>query len=60
MLQSLEKALTEVQRIDTKVQSTLDIKKQNLQREEEKHKELVKGMEEVSYNNCGATPYDFM
>ncbi|XP_066470739.1 structural maintenance of chromosomes protein 2 [Tiliqua scincoides] len=48
VLHSLEEALAEVQRTDTKVQSTLDIKKQNLQSEEKKHKELVKSMEEDS------------
>lgn len=48
VLHSLEEALAEVQRTDTKVQSTLDIKKQNLQSEEEKRKGLVKCMEEVS------------
>ncbi|XP_060093143.1 structural maintenance of chromosomes protein 2 [Heteronotia binoei] len=48
MLRSLDNALTEVQRLDIKVQSTLDIKKQNLQNEEKKHKELVKNMEEDS------------
>ncbi|KAH0628379.1 hypothetical protein JD844_009458 [Phrynosoma platyrhinos] len=48
VLHSLEEALAEVQRTDTKVQSTLDIKKQNLQSEEKKHKELVKCMEEDS------------
>ncbi|XP_062984602.1 structural maintenance of chromosomes protein 2 [Elgaria multicarinata webbii] len=48
VLHSLEEALAEVQRTDTKVQSTLDIKKQNLQGEEKKHKELVKCMEEDS------------
>ncbi|KAL8203024.1 UNVERIFIED_CONTAM: Structural maintenance of chromosomes protein 2 [Gekko kuhli] len=48
VLHSLEDALTEVQRLDIKVQSTLDIKKQNLQNEEKKHKELVKNMEEDS------------
>uniref|UniRef100_A0A670KBF2 Structural maintenance of chromosomes 2 n=1 Tax=Podarcis muralis TaxID=64176 RepID=A0A670KBF2_PODMU len=48
VLHSLEEALAEVQRTDTKVQSTLDIKKQNLQSEEEKRKGLVKCMEEDS------------
>lgn len=51
MLHSLEEALAEVQRTDTKVQSTLDIKKQNLQSEEKKHKELIKSMEDVSNKN---------
>ncbi|KAJ6658253.1 hypothetical protein lerEdw1_020525 [Lerista edwardsae] len=48
VLHSLEEALAEVQRTDTKVQSTLDIKKQNLQSEEKKHKELIKSMEDDS------------
>ncbi|KAK9408080.1 structural maintenance of chromosomes protein 2 [Crotalus adamanteus] len=48
VLHSLEEALAEVQRTDTKVQSTLTIKKQNLQSEEKKQKELVKAMEEDS------------
>ncbi|XP_063151049.1 structural maintenance of chromosomes protein 2 [Candoia aspera] len=48
VLHSLEEALAEVQRTDTKVQSTLAIKKQNLQSEEKKRKELVKSMEEDS------------
>lgn len=52
MLHSLEEALAEVQRTDTKVQSTLAIKKQNLQSEEKKQKELVKAMEEVSNGNA--------
>uniref|UniRef100_A0A8C6XIV8 SMC hinge domain-containing protein n=1 Tax=Naja naja TaxID=35670 RepID=A0A8C6XIV8_NAJNA len=47
-LQSLEEALTMVQRTDAKVESTLAIKKQNLQSEENKRKELVKAMEEDS------------
>ncbi|XP_033028941.1 structural maintenance of chromosomes protein 2 [Lacerta agilis] len=48
VLHSLEEALAEVQRAETKTQSTLDIIKQNLQSEEKKHKELVKCMEEDS------------
>nr|XP_056704036.1 structural maintenance of chromosomes protein 2 [Euleptes europaea] len=48
VLRSLEDALTEVQRTDTKVQSTLDIKKENLKKEEKAHKDLVKNMEEDS------------
>uniref|UniRef100_A0A670ZH35 Structural maintenance of chromosomes protein n=1 Tax=Pseudonaja textilis TaxID=8673 RepID=A0A670ZH35_PSETE len=47
-LHSLEEALAVVQRTDTKVESTLAIKKQNLQSEENKRKELVKAMEEDS------------
>ncbi|KAG8130463.1 hypothetical protein E2320_017278, partial [Naja naja] len=49
-LQSLEEALTMVQRTDAKVESTLAIKKQNLQSEENKRKELVKAMEEEKNN----------
>uniref|UniRef100_A0A2D4NCR3 RecF/RecN/SMC N-terminal domain-containing protein n=1 Tax=Micrurus spixii TaxID=129469 RepID=A0A2D4NCR3_9SAUR len=45
---SLEKALVMVQRTDTKVESTLAIKKQNLENEENKRKELIKAMEEDS------------
>ncbi|XP_013912084.1 PREDICTED: structural maintenance of chromosomes protein 2 [Thamnophis sirtalis] len=47
-LHSLEEGLAEIQRTDTKVQSTLAIKKQNLQSEEKKRNELVKAMEEDS------------
>lgn len=47
MLKSLEEALAEVQRADAKVQSGLDMKKQNIQDESKKRKELVKNMEEV-------------
>ncbi|NWH75213.1 SMC2 protein, partial [Piaya cayana] len=47
-LRSLEDALSEVQRVNTKAQSTLDVKKQNLQNEENKYKELVKSMQEDS------------
>ncbi|OCU00726.1 structural maintenance of chromosomes protein 2 isoform X1 [Xenopus laevis] len=45
-LRSLEEALSEAQRADTKVQSALDLKKQNMKAEEKKRKELVKSMEE--------------
>ncbi|KAE8632219.1 hypothetical protein XENTR_v10001478 [Xenopus tropicalis] len=45
-LRSLEEALAEAQRSDTKVQSALDLKKQNMKAEEKKRKELVKSMEE--------------
>ncbi|KAG8454999.1 hypothetical protein GDO86_001281 [Hymenochirus boettgeri] len=45
-LRSMEEALAEAQRADTKVQSALDLKKQNLKAEEKKRKELVKSMEE--------------
>ncbi|XP_030049611.1 structural maintenance of chromosomes protein 2 [Microcaecilia unicolor] len=48
VLRGLENALAEVQRVDTKAQSTLDLKKQNLKGEEKKRKELVKSMEEDS------------
>lgn len=48
-----------MQRIDAKVQSALDMKKQNLEDETKKRKELVKSMEEVNdeifvtfYNLC--------
>lgn len=47
VLKSLEEALAEVQRADAKVQSGLDMKKQNIQDETKKRKELVKNMEEV-------------
>ncbi|XP_075067038.1 structural maintenance of chromosomes protein 2 [Mixophyes fleayi] len=45
-LRTLEESLAEAQRADTKAQSTLDLKKQNLKGEEKKRKELVKSMEE--------------
>ncbi|MEE6507885.1 hypothetical protein FKM82_017223 [Ascaphus truei] len=45
-LRSLEETLAETQRADTKAQSTLDLKKQNMKDEEKKRKELVKSMEE--------------
>uniref|UniRef100_A0A8C4Y2I3 Structural maintenance of chromosomes 2 n=1 Tax=Gopherus evgoodei TaxID=1825980 RepID=A0A8C4Y2I3_9SAUR len=48
VLRSLEDVLAETQRVDTKAQSTLDLKKQNLKSEEKKCKELVKSMEEDS------------
>ncbi|NXK48768.1 SMC2 protein, partial [Chauna torquata] len=48
MLHSLEDALSELQRLDTKARSALDLKKQNLKSEENKHKELVKSMQEDS------------
>ncbi|XP_069736366.1 structural maintenance of chromosomes protein 2 [Phaenicophaeus curvirostris] len=47
-LRSLEDGLSEVQRVNTKAQSTLDVKKQNLKNEENKYKELVKSMQEDS------------
>ncbi|XP_066576458.1 structural maintenance of chromosomes protein 2 [Amia ocellicauda] len=46
ILRSLEDALSDVQKVDAKAQSTLDLKKQNLKGEEKKRKELVKIMEE--------------
>lgn len=48
VLKSLEDALAEVQRVDAKAQSALDLKKQNLKDETKKRKELVKTMEEVA------------
>lgn len=47
-LKALEETLSEVQRVDAKAQSTLDLKKQNLKDETKKRKEFVKSMEEVS------------
>lgn len=47
MLKALEETLSEAQRVDTKAQSALDMKKQNLKDETKKRKELVKNMEEV-------------
>lgn len=47
MLKTLEETLSEAQRVDTKAQSALDMKKQNLKDETKKRKELVKNMEEV-------------
>lgn len=47
MLKSLEEALSELQRVDAKAQSALDVKKQNLKDETKKRKEIVKSMEEV-------------
>lgn len=48
VLKSLEEALADVQRVDAKVQSALDMKKQNLKDETKKRKELVKSMDEVN------------
>lgn len=50
VLKSLEEALAEVQRVDAKAQSALDLKKQNLNDETKKRNELVKSMEEVKGN----------
>ncbi|KAM6109743.1 structural maintenance of chromosomes protein 2 [Phoenicopterus ruber ruber] len=47
-LRALEDALSEIQRVNTKAQSALDLKKQNLKSEENKYKELVKSMQEDS------------
>ena len=47
MLKELEDAVSEVQRVDAKAQSALDLKKQNLKDETKKRGELVKSMEEV-------------
>ncbi|XP_069779104.1 structural maintenance of chromosomes protein 2 [Narcine bancroftii] len=46
VLQSLEQAVADAHRLDAKVQSTLDSKKDNLKAEEKKRKALVKSMEE--------------
>uniref|UniRef100_A0A7N6BEF6 Structural maintenance of chromosomes protein n=1 Tax=Anabas testudineus TaxID=64144 RepID=A0A7N6BEF6_ANATE len=46
VLKSLEEGLADVQRVDAKAQSALDLKKQNLKDETKKRKELVKSMEE--------------
>ncbi|XP_017317059.1 structural maintenance of chromosomes protein 2 [Ictalurus punctatus] len=46
ILKALEETLAEAQRVDTKAQSALDLKKQNLNDETKKRKELVKNMEE--------------
>lgn len=47
VLKALEETLAEAQRVDTKAQSALDLKKQNLKDETKKRKELVENMEEV-------------
>ncbi|KAM9167409.1 structural maintenance of chromosomes protein 2 [Mergus octosetaceus] len=46
--QSLEATLSELQRLDAKARSALDLLKENLKSEENKHKELVKCMQEDS------------
>ncbi|EOB00725.1 Structural maintenance of chromosomes protein 2, partial [Anas platyrhynchos] len=46
--QSLEATLSELQRLDAKARSALDLLKENLKNEESKHKELVKCMQEDS------------
>lgn len=47
MLCSLENALSESQRVNTRAQSALDLNKQNLRSEEIKYEELVKSMQKV-------------
>ncbi|NXI88228.1 SMC2 protein, partial [Rhipidura dahli] len=47
-LRALEDALSENQRVNTKAQSALDLKKQNLKSEEVKHNELVTRMQKDS------------
>lgn len=51
VLKELEDAVSDVQRVDAKAQSALDLKKQNLQDETKKGKELVKTMEEVLHGD---------
>ncbi|KAA8594896.1 hypothetical protein FQN60_012031 [Etheostoma spectabile] len=46
VLKSLEETLADVQRVDAKAQSALDLKKQNVKDETKKRGELVKSMEE--------------
>uniref|UniRef100_A0A674CMB3 Structural maintenance of chromosomes protein 2 n=1 Tax=Salmo trutta TaxID=8032 RepID=A0A674CMB3_SALTR len=46
VLKGLEETLSEVQRVDAKAQSAVDMKKQNLTEETKKRKELLKSMEE--------------
>uniref|UniRef100_A0A8C7JKX9 Structural maintenance of chromosomes protein 2 n=1 Tax=Oncorhynchus kisutch TaxID=8019 RepID=A0A8C7JKX9_ONCKI len=46
VLKGLEETLSEVQRVDAKAQSAVDMKKQNLAEETKKRKELVKSMAE--------------
>ncbi|KAM6187299.1 structural maintenance of chromosomes protein 2 isoform 1-T1 [Sarcoramphus papa] len=47
-LHSLQDALSEMQRVNTRAQSALDLKKQNLKTEKIKYEELVKSMQEDS------------
>ncbi|NXS19256.1 SMC2 protein, partial [Mystacornis crossleyi] len=47
-LRALEAALSENQRVNTKAQSALDLKKQNLESEEAKYRELVTRMQKDS------------
>ncbi|XP_061761582.1 structural maintenance of chromosomes protein 2 [Nerophis ophidion] len=46
VLKSLEEALADLQRVDAKAQSALDVKKQNLKDETKKREDLVKTMQE--------------
>ncbi|XP_051939428.1 structural maintenance of chromosomes protein 2 [Hippocampus zosterae] len=46
VLKSLEETLADVQRVDAKAQSALDVKKQNFEDETKKQAELVKSMQE--------------
>ncbi|KAA0722413.1 Structural maintenance of chromosomes protein 2 [Triplophysa tibetana] len=46
VLKTLEETVSEAQRVDTKAQSALDLKKQNLKDETKKRKDLIKNMEE--------------
>ncbi|KAF3852186.1 hypothetical protein F7725_005541 [Dissostichus mawsoni] len=46
VLKTLEETLADMQRVDAKAQSALDLKKQNVTDETKKRKELVKSMEE--------------
>ncbi|XP_054253606.1 structural maintenance of chromosomes protein 2 [Indicator indicator] len=48
VLHSLEHALSEIKRENTRAQSTLDLKKQNLKNEKIKYEELVKSMQKDS------------
>ncbi|NXG94617.1 SMC2 protein, partial [Stercorarius parasiticus] len=48
VLHSLESALSEIQRVNTRAQSALDLKKQNLKSEEKKYEDLLKSMQEDS------------
>ncbi|CAN0308224.1 unnamed protein product [Bubo scandiacus] len=48
ILPSLEEALSESQRANTRAQSTLDLRKQNLKSEEIKYKSLVESMQKES------------
>uniref|UniRef100_A0A6G1RN33 Structural maintenance of chromosomes protein n=1 Tax=Hypotaenidia okinawae TaxID=2861861 RepID=A0A6G1RN33_9GRUI len=48
IIHSLQESLSEVQKHNTKIQSALDLKKQNLKSEENKHKELLKSLQEDS------------